>query len=136
LLTSHKAAGAVPRFGKVIRVWTIGDITVGSVKVGSLLRTIAMILFSLPLNAVSVRSKRFPTETDSISIAKPVQRIPRCGSKLERKKTMKEVLFASMALCAPMMIVTALCGVVALCEAIGERLGKKRFQRWERDRQA
>jgi len=49
---------------------------------------------------------------------------------------MKEVLFAAMALCAPMMIVTALCGVVALCECVGERLGKKRFQRWERDRQA
>ena len=49
---------------------------------------------------------------------------------------MKEVLFAAMALCAPMMIVTALCGVVALCECVGERLGKKRFQRWEDDMRA
>jgi hypothetical protein len=49
---------------------------------------------------------------------------------------MKEALFASMALCAPMMIVAVLCGAVALCETVGERLGKKRFQRWERDRQA
>lgn len=71
--------------------------------------------------------------TSTVTLA---QRIQRFGSNIERKKIMKEVLFATMALCAPMLIVTALCGAVALCECVGERLGKKRFQRWERDRQA
>lgn len=49
---------------------------------------------------------------------------------------MKDILFASMALCAPMFIVAVLSGVVALCECVGERLGKRRFQRWEDDMRA
>ena len=49
---------------------------------------------------------------------------------------MKDIIFASMALCAPMLIVAVLSGVVALCECVWERLGKRRFQRWEADRQA
>jgi len=49
---------------------------------------------------------------------------------------MSEIILAAMALCAPMLIVAVLCGVVALCETIGERLGKKRFNRWEDDRRA
>ena len=49
---------------------------------------------------------------------------------------MIEILMAAAALCAPMLIVTALCGVVALCEYVGGKLGKKRFKKWEVDRQA
>jgi hypothetical protein len=49
---------------------------------------------------------------------------------------MIDILISAAALCAPMLIVTALCGAVALCETIGERFGKRRFQRWEDDRRA
>lgn len=49
---------------------------------------------------------------------------------------MKDILFASVALCAPMFIVAVLSGAVALCELVGERLGKRRFKEWEVDRQA
>jgi hypothetical protein len=44
---------------------------------------------------------------------------------------MKDILFATVALCAPIFVVAALSGVVALCEYVGERLGKRRFKRWE-----
>lgn len=49
---------------------------------------------------------------------------------------MKDIIFAAAALCAPMLIVAVLSGAVALCEYVGEKLGKRRFQRWETDRQA
>jgi hypothetical protein len=49
---------------------------------------------------------------------------------------MIDILISAAALCAPMVIVAVLCGAVALCETIGERLGKKRFNRWEDDRRA
>lgn len=49
---------------------------------------------------------------------------------------MIEILFAAAALCAPMFIVTILCGAVALCEHVGGKLGKRKFERWEVDRQA
>jgi hypothetical protein len=49
---------------------------------------------------------------------------------------MKDIIFAAAALCAPMFIVAVLSGAVALCEYVGKRLGKKRFKKWEVDRQA
>jgi len=49
---------------------------------------------------------------------------------------MTDIIISALALCAPMLIVTALCGAVALCERVGEKLGKKRFNKWEVDRQA
>lgn len=49
---------------------------------------------------------------------------------------MKDILFAAVALCAPMFIVAVLSGAVALCEYVGEKLGKKRYKNWEIDQQA
>jgi hypothetical protein len=49
---------------------------------------------------------------------------------------MIDALISAAALCAPMVIVAVLCGAVALCETVGERFGKRRFQRWEDDRRA
>jgi len=37
---------------------------------------------------------------------------------------MRDIIFASFAICAPMIIVTALCGAVAICEYVGRRLGQ------------